>query len=87
MKNLRALTLAVILIFFAVSFAIAGSQNPPPPTLTATSTTSTLDEVRDCDPICPPDFPINNNIIFLAIGGLALGATVIYKNHIKKASV
>lgn len=90
MKNLRAPILSVILILFSVSLSWA-ENTPPPPTLSARTATQTDGEMDLDDdtpvPILPGDFPIDNNIIFLVIGGLALGATVIYKNHIKKASV
>ncbi|WJS95420.1 hypothetical protein NYQ10_02970 [Flavobacterium johnsoniae] len=84
MRKLKAPFLAVTIILFNVSLAFA-APNPPQPTAKNAST-------ADCE-FCQggddgvPPFPIDQNIVFLAIGGLALGATVIYKNKIKKASV
>jgi len=88
MKNLKAPFLAVALIILNVSFMAAGSSNPPPPDMAGKSAESmtTMSE-DDCEPFCNPPFPIDQNIVFLLIGGLALGATVIYKNQIKKASI
>lgn len=95
MKNLRAPILSVILMLFSVSLSWA-ENNPPPPTLTVrTAGVGDMDPEVDGDGddegtvpvIVPGEFPIDNNIIILVIGGLTLGATVIYKNHSKKASV
>jgi len=89
MKNLKAPFLAVALIILNVSFMAAGSSNPPPPDMAEKSAGSmtTMSEA-DCEPpFCDAAFPIDQNIVFLLIGGLALGATVIYKNQIKKASI
>jgi len=84
-------------MLFSVSLSWA-ENNPPPPTLTArTAGVGDMDPEVDGDGdgddegtvpvIVPGEFPIDNNIIILVIGGLTLGATVIYKNHTKKASV
>ncbi|WP_134151284.1 hypothetical protein [Flavobacterium sp. 270] len=54
------------------------SQSMPPPTAKGASTNSTPPN---------PGFPIDQNIVFLAVAGLALGITVLYKNKIKKASM
>lgn len=79
-------------MLFSVSLSWAENNPPAPTTLTArTAGDGELETSaeEDCNglPTCPLDFPINNNIIILVIGGLTLGATVIYKNHTKKASV
>jgi len=91
MRKLKAPFLAVIVVLFNVSLAFA-TPNPPAPMAKSASTASTLDDPEDPDcvpPICDPGtkVPIDDHIILLAISGLLLGATVIYKNKIKKASV
>ena len=89
MKKLKAPFLAVILLF-SVFLALAATPPPPPPPQ-ATAKSAGTASTNACA-ICPGGstpipLPINQNIIFLAISGLALGAAVIYKNKIKKASV
>lgn len=84
MKNLKAPFLAVALILFNISFVCAGT--PPPPTARMASTAGTTDlDDEDSPGSGGEGFPINQNILILLIGGLVLGATVIYKNT-KKAS-
>lgn len=89
MKNLKAPFLAVTLILLNVSFMLAGSSNPPAPTAKVATTANTSGALDDeCEDFgCNPTFPIDQNIVFLVIGGLALGAAVIYKNQTKKASI
>ena len=41
-----------------------------------------IDDDIDQEPL-----PINQNLIYLIIGGVVLGTTVIYRNKIKKASM
>ena len=60
---------------------------PPSPTAKTAGTMSLEDDDGPGGPGGGPKFPIDQNIIFLVIGGLALGATVIYKSQIKKASI
>ncbi len=83
MKRLKAPFLAVIVLLFSVSFAFAETPPPPAPTAKGAATTASA-----C-PFCPvgSPLPIDQNIVLLAISGLALGLAVIYKNKIKKASV
>lgn len=83
MKNLKAPILAVTLILFGTLFALAGPTPPPP---TAKSASAQLNSADDDCVICPVDFPIDQNIVFLLIGGLILGGTVVYRNQTKKAS-
>ena len=92
MKNLKAPFL-VIALLLNVLLVTAGSEHPPKPMLNSAKGVNTTagedddceDLVQDCDN--GAGIPIDQNIIFLAIGGLALGLTVIYKNNIKKASI
>ncbi|MBZ4037295.1 hypothetical protein K6T82_21220 [Flavobacterium sp. 17A] len=85
MRKLKAPFLAVIIMLFNVTIALA-TPTPPKPTAKGMGTMN-VDE--DCEPICQggDQVPIDDHIMLLAICGLALGATVIYKNKIKKASV
>ncbi|KAF2080300.1 hypothetical protein [Flavobacterium sharifuzzamanii] len=79
MKNLKAPFLVIALLLLNVSLVTANEQLPEPGNASKTAE----------DPCfgCPEQFPINQNISFLLIGGLALGAVAIYKNKIKKASI
>ncbi|MDQ6528944.1 hypothetical protein [Flavobacterium sp. LHD-85] len=89
MKNLKAPFL-VIALFLNILLVSAETSSHPPTPVTADSSTAKTMADGDCDPIfpeCEDAFPINQNIIFLVVGGLALGLAVIYKNQIKKASV
>lgn len=83
MKNLKAPFLAVALILFNTSFVCAGT--PPPPTARMASSSGTDDPGDDGIGGGALPMPINQNVMILLIGGLALGATVIYRNT-KKAS-
>lgn len=88
MKNLKAPFLVIALLLLNVSVAFAADNPLPKPTLAE----GDLDPDPE-DPGCPSDapclenFPIDQNISFLLIGGLALGAIAIYKNQTKKASL
>ncbi|MFC4477982.1 hypothetical protein [Flavobacterium chungangensis] len=89
MKNLKAPFL-VIALLLNVLLMSAGSAHPPVPETNGKSMNTTNAECEDPDlPSCNPEanFPIDQQIVFLLLGGLALGATVIYKNQIKKASI
>jgi len=93
MKNLKAPFL-VIALFLNVLLMSAGSAHPPvPETSGSTAKSAKTMSASACeDPGSPScndgaDFPIDQHVIFLLIGGLALGATVIYRNQIKKASI
>jgi hypothetical protein len=86
MKRIRI----VFLLFFVVLVSISSVRaeiHPPSP---VNATNASLYE--DCDG-CPPPTPdpvpgpIDENIVLLLIAGLVLGATVVYKNKIKKASI
>lgn len=89
MKNLKAPFLVIALFLNVLLVSAETSSHPPTPSAsTARSMTTTAEE--ECPPLypdCDDAFPINQNILFLAIGGLALGLTIIYKNQIKKASI
>lgn len=92
MKNLKAPFL-VIALLLNVLLVMAGSEHPPKPMLNSAKMNTTAgDDDEECDDLTQncdnhAGIPIDQNIIFLAIGGLALGLTVIYKNNIKKASI
>lgn len=94
MKNLKAPFL-VIALLLNVLLLTAGSEHPPKPMLGTAkiNTTAGVDDEGECEDIVvdcdnhAADIPIDQNIVFLVIGGLALGFTVIYRNNIKKASI
>lgn len=92
MKNLKAPFLAFALILFNISIVSAGAASPPPPTKegitarTANADDDGEDPLDDGDLPGTPTLPIDQNVMILLIGGLALGATVIYRNQTKKAS-
>ncbi|AWK03286.1 hypothetical protein HYN56_03235 [Flavobacterium crocinum] len=97
MKNLKAPFLAFVVILLNISVASATPTPPPPGKFTARSASvqsveGTENENDDeGDPEGEgqegwPDMPIDQNITILLIGGLALGAAVIYRNQTKKAS-
>jgi hypothetical protein len=82
MKNLKAPFLVIALLLLNVS--LAKPEDMPVPG--EAGKMSQQNSVEDC-PACPPDFPINKNISFLIVGGVALGLASIYKKQIKKASI
>ncbi len=88
MKNLKAPFLAFAFIL-SISIVSAGST-PPPPTgrMASSSATAGSDDDPDGGPdeSGQPPLPIDQNIVILFVSALALGATVIYRNQIKKAS-
>lgn len=85
MKNLKAPFLVIALLLLNISFA--GSHELPPPNAgTLNSDGSELSD-DDIGGATPPNFPVNQNISFLLLGGLAIGAVAVYKNQIKKASI
>ena len=89
MKNLKAPFL-VIALFLNVLLVSAETSSHPPAPVTAESSAAKTMAADECPPLypdCDDAFPINQNIIFLVVGGLVLGLTVIYKNQIKKASI
>ncbi|WP_343704860.1 hypothetical protein [Flavobacterium sp.] len=89
MKNLKAPILVIALLLLNVS-AVFAKENPlPVPGDTQSLNAGDADPEEGCPPgaPCPVDFPIDQNINFLLIGGLALGAVAIYKNQTKKASI
>ncbi|MBO9582657.1 MAG: hypothetical protein J7574_00710 [Flavobacterium sp.] len=90
MKNLKAPFLVIALFLLNVLVVSAEtSSHPPSPTAQNANTTTAADCEDPSLPSCNPEagFPINQNIVFLVISGLALGIAVIYKNQIKKASI
>lgn len=82
MKIIRTIYLATILLL--VDFSYAGPQNMPPPTAKGAEVNTT--NADDTPPI-EGGSPIDQNLVFLMIAGLTLGAVSVYKNKIKKASV
>jgi len=95
MKNLKAPFLVIALLLLNVSVLFANDNPLPVPTQKVqTQDVNPGDadpedsEEPDCGGApCPVDFPIDQNVNFLLIGGLALGAIAIYKNQTKKASI
>jgi len=84
MKNLKAPFLVIALLLLNFSVALANDNPLPQP---STLADDGIEDNEPCTGPCPEDFPIDQNIIFLLVGGLALGAVAIYKNQIKKASI
>ena len=91
MKNLKAPFLVIALLLLNVSFATTKHQLPKPE---ARGMSDGVDEEGDVEDDCPngcggqpANFPIDENIVFLLGAGLVLGATMVYKNKIKKASI
>lgn len=84
MKKIKTIFLTFFLALVNVSTVLAG--NPPPPQQSQKSA-NTLDANADDDPPTHPNLPIDQDLVYLVIGGLILGASVIYKNKIKKASM
>lgn len=84
MKNLKAPFLVIALLL--LNFSLTAAEPMPKPG--NASNAVEMDE-EDPEPClgCPPDFPIDQNISFLLVGGIALGAIAIYKNQTKKASI
>ncbi|MBL0736561.1 hypothetical protein JI750_06665 [Flavobacterium sp. GN10] len=90
MKNLKAPFLVIALFLNVLLVSAETSSHPPTPSASTARSMATTAEGEECPPLypdCDDAFPINQNIMFLVIGGLALGLTVIYKNEIKKASI
>ncbi|HEY1195513.1 hypothetical protein [Flavobacterium sp.] len=72
---------------------VSAYNNPPPPNVYARAASVNADgDPDEGDPDDGPDFggapdmPIDQNKIMLLVSGLALGAVVIYRKQIKKAS-
>jgi hypothetical protein len=84
MKIIKTFFLAFVLILLNVSNAVAADMPVPQNTVNASA------DDDDGPGGGPPDqnqVPINQDIALLLIGGLILGAVVVYNNKIKKASV
>jgi hypothetical protein len=81
MKIIRTIFLATVLLL--VDFSYAAPTDMPPPTAKQASTNAVEDE----DPPVNGGAPIDENLVFLMIAGLALGTVFIYRNKIKKASM
>ncbi|WP_125717927.1 hypothetical protein [Flavobacterium ustbae] len=87
MKNLKAPFLVIALLLLNVSFATTKHNLPEPDAqVSSDGTDAGLDDDGPCEG-CAPNFPIDENIVFLLGAGLVLGATIVYKNKIKKASI
>jgi len=83
MKRIRI----VFLLFFVVLVSISSLKaevHPPSPQNARSA--NMLEDENDVPPT-PDALPIDENIVLLLIAGLVLGATVVYKNKIKKASI
>jgi len=83
MKNLKAPFLVIALLLNVLLASAETAAHPPTP-----MAAKAMDADEDCELVnCEAEMPIDQNIVFLVITGLALGLTVIYKNQIKKASI
>jgi len=83
MKNLKAPFLVIALLLNVLLVSAETSTHPPSP---MSANTTTADE--DCQLVnCEAEFPIDQNVNFLLVGGLALGVIMVYKNQTKKASI
>ncbi|AOC95022.1 MULTISPECIES: hypothetical protein [Flavobacterium] len=82
MKNLKAPFLVIALLLLNVSLVVANEPLPEPGNTDGMNQKSS----EDCA-ACPEGFPIDQNVNILLVGGLALGAIMIYKNRTKKASI
>ncbi len=82
MKIIRTIFLAIVLLM--VNFTYAGPKDMPAPTARGAETNTVQD-----DPGTPvvDGAPINQDLVFLMVAGLALGTVFIYRNKIKKASM
>ena len=79
MKRIRI----VFLLFFIILVSSVKAEVHPPSPVNANAT------AFDNDIPVPGEveMPIDENIVFLLIAGLILGASIVYKNKIKKASI
>jgi len=85
MKRIRIVFLLFFIVLVSIS-SVRAEVHPPSPQ----SASAQLNEGDDPDIPPTPDpavGPIDENIVLLLIAGLVLGATVVYKNKIKKASI
>lgn len=83
MKRIRIVFLLFFVVLVSIS-SIKAEVHPPSPQ------NAQFDEGEDPNTPPPPGAfpgPIDENIVLLLIAGLVLGATVVYKNKIKKASM
>lgn len=93
MKNLKAPFLVIALLLNILLMSAGPAHPPVPESPGSTAKSANAMAVADCDdpslPGCNPNanMPIDQHVVFLLLGGLALGATVIYKSQIKKASI
>jgi hypothetical protein len=93
MKNLKAPFLVIALLLNVLLMSAGPAHPPVPETSGSTAKSANAMAVADCDdptlPSCNPEanMPIDQHVVFLVIGGLVLGTTVIYRNQIKKASI
>jgi len=79
MKIIRTIFLATVLLLVDSSYAEPSGM--PPPTAKGAGTAQTNDiPIND-------GAPIDQNLVFLMVAGLALGTVFIYRNKIKKASM
>jgi hypothetical protein len=81
MKRIRILFLLFFVVLVSIS-SVRAEVHPPSP-VNATSASEGEGPPNPDDVI----LPIDENIVLLLIAGLVLGATVVYKNKIKKASI
>lgn len=85
-KIMKRIRILFLLFFIILVSSVKAEVHPPSPQNAKNSFAD------DCGGDCPPNpgdlyLPIDENIVLLLIAGLVLGATVVYKNKIKKASI
>lgn len=72
-------------VFTLLSLTSVLAKTPPSPGPAAKNSSTAAD--GDIPGGGNPGLPIDENIVFLTMAGLALGVTVLYRNKIKKASI
>ena len=82
MKINKAIFFAFFFVVINISAVFAEDPHPPVPNQSAARSATTTN-----DGIGVPGGPIDQSLVYLAVAGLVLGAVMIYKDKIKKASV
>ncbi|MFB3390016.1 hypothetical protein [Flavobacterium sp. LAR06] len=82
MKINKTIFFAFFLVVINIS-AVFAEDNPLPPPQQASKKSGGA--TNRAEPL--PGMPINQDLVYLVVAGLALGVVMIYKDKIKKASV